>query len=145
MKYHFKNNDPIAYTNTDEADIVMNYIDREPAHETGQYAFLRHVRANIADDDDDGDVVIEINAVDNCNGGIFSFHDVLEDAPGGERIEFSDVIRVPKKEIEDRTLDDAVDTRSLSDLVIQDVKEWSDNTAFKSEPEIIPEKFKFDS
>lgn len=144
MAYHFKNNDPIANTSTDEADIVMSYMDRGAEHGKGQYTFSRYVRANIVENDDDGDVVIEINAIDNCNGGMFALGDILMDAPGGERIDFTDTIRVPKEKIEDRKFEDAVDIRSLSDLVIQDIKKWSGNTAFKSEPKPVPEKFNLD-
>ena len=144
MDYYFENNDPIANTHTDEADIVMSYMDRGDEHGKGPYTFSRYVRANI-DENDNGDVVIEITAIDNCNGGIFAMGNILLDAPGGELEELSDTIRVSKEEIRERKFEEAVDIRSLSDLVIQDIKKWSDNTAFNSKPKPIPDRFKFDS
>lgn len=143
MEYYFAD-DPIANKHTDEADIVMSYMDRGEDHGQGQFTFSRYVRANIVDDDDNGDAVIEITAIDNCNGGMFAMGDILMDAPGGEMIEHSDTIRVPTEEIDKRRADGAVDIRTLSDFVIQDIKEWSDNTSFKSSPNPVPEKFKLD-
>lgn len=142
MGYHFKNNDPIANTHTDEADIVMSYMDRGEDHGQGQYTFSRYVQANL--DEDEDDIVIRIDAIDNCNGGMFSLGDILMDAIGGELVEFSDEIRVSKEEIEDRKFDDTVDIRTVNDLVIQDIKEWSDNMPFKSGPEPFPEQYKID-
>lgn len=140
MAYYFKNNDPIPNTHTDEADIVMSYMDRNEDHGQGQYTFSRYVQANL--DEEEDEIVIQIDAIDNCNGGMFSFGDILMDAPGGERVEFSDEIRVPMEEIEDRRIDEAVVIRSVTDLVIPDIKEWSNNTPFHSDPEPVPEQFK---
>ena len=140
MDYYFENNDPIANKHTEEADIVMSYMDRGTDHGKGQYTFSRYVRADLTEEDNE--FVINIEAIDNCNGGMFAMGDILMDAPGGELVEFTDKIRVPREVIDERKIDDTVDLRTVEDLVIQDIKEWSNETPFRSEPKPVPDKFK---
>jgi len=67
MDYEFTNDDPIAHTHPD-ADIVISYTDVPKHHDYGEYTFSRYILANVVDEDDDGDVVVEITATDNVNG-----------------------------------------------------------------------------
>jgi hypothetical protein len=145
MEYEFTRDDPIANTHTDEADIVMSFMDVPGKHDYGQYTFSRYIRADVVDDDDEGDVVIEITAFDNVNGGMFAMGSIMMDAPGGKRVEHTDTIRVPRETVEEREIEQMKAIQTVADRVVPEVKEWAKTTEFKSEPEPYPEEVEFES
>lgn len=144
MDYEFTRDDPIANTHTDEADIVMSFMDVPGNHDHGQYTFSRYIRANVIDEDDEGDVVVEITAFDNVNGGMFAMGNIMLDAPGGERVEHTDTIRIPRETVEEREVEAMKAIQTVPDRVVPEVKEWGKNTDFKSEPEPYPEELEFE-
>lgn len=144
MEYEFTRNDPIANTHTDEADIVMSFMDVPAKHDYGQYTFSRYIRADVVNDDEEGDVVVEITAFDNVNGGMFAMGNIMMDAPGGERVEHTDTIRVPRERIEEREIEQMKAIQTVADRVVPEVKEWGKTTEFKSEPEPYPEDMEYE-
>lgn len=144
MDHEFTRDDPIANTHTDEADIVMSFMDTPAKHDHGQYTFSRYIRANVVDGKDEGDVVVEITAFDNVNGGIFAMSSIMMDAPGGERVEHTDTIRVSRETVEKREIEQMKAIQTVADRVVPEVKEWGRNTDFKSEPEPYPEEVEYE-
>jgi GTPase Era involved in 16S rRNA processing len=140
MDHDFTRDDPIANTHTDEADIVMSFMDTPGDHDYGQYTLSRYIRANIIDEDDDGDVVVEITAFDNVNGGMFSMGGIMLDAPGGEQVEHTDTTRIPRETVEERIVEQLKAVQTISERVVPEVKTWARETEFKSEPEPYPEE-----
>jgi hypothetical protein len=144
MEYEFTRDDPIANTHTEEADIVMSFMDTPAKHNYGQYTFSRYIRADVVDDDDDGDVVVEITAYDNVNGGMFAMGNIMMDALGGERVEHTDTIRVPRETVDEREIEQMKGIQTVADRVVPEVKEWARNAEFKSEPEPYPEDINYE-
>jgi hypothetical protein len=140
MDYQFSDEHPIANTHTDEADIVLSLVDVPSEHTHGQYYFSRYVRADIIDEDDGGFVVVQITAFDNVNGGMAGLGSILMDGPGGDLVEFTDTIRVPHDEIEERRYDQL--PQSLKELVVPDIKQWALEAEFRSEPKPFPDELR---
>lgn len=140
MEYQFQD-DHIPSYHTGEADLVLSYMDgpRDPDH--AQHVFSRYIKADIVEENDD-EVVLEREVSDNVNGGMFWMGDITEDYPGGEKIVFSETLRIRREKDYERLMEGAAIQMPLRERITPEVKEWNESTEFRSEPKPVPEDFK---
>ena len=141
MDYEFKD-EPTPTRQFDGRDVVISYMDTAGDHNHGNRTIARYIEADVTENNDE--VIVEIEAIDNINGGVGMFGSITDDLPGGEKVEFSDEIRIDKREVESRKPDDLPELMSTSELVMRDIKEWSQNAEFRAEPKKIPEGFRYE-